>query len=73
MKAYFSGLILALMLCIGCLPSTTQSRRDEKLPELPFREEVKHVPAVSPDGINEKNAWQRAKQLRAEIEADTGR
>jgi hypothetical protein len=73
MKGLLSGLILALLLCIGCLPSSPNTRREDKLPELDFREAEPTVPTVSADGINEKNAWERAKQLRAEIQADSGR
>jgi len=71
MRVFLCGGMLALLVCVGCLPSSSPIRREEKLPELPFREKPKAVPTVSPEGIDEKNAWQRAKALRAEIEADS--
>ena len=84
MKSLFSGLILGLLLCIGCLPVTHNAVREEKLPDIGFREGDKaattvaksvpvNVPETSPERIDDKNAWERAKQLRAELQADSGR
>ena len=64
-----------LLLCtvltnVGCLASML--RQEQKPPEVKLQEPPP-PPPVTADGINEKNAAQRARQLREEIERDLNR
>jgi hypothetical protein len=65
--------VLLLVLAVGCLPADNNHRREDKMPELPYRQVEAPRIETSPDNIDEENAWKIAKQLRAELLAESGR
>jgi hypothetical protein len=59
-------LLFAVLLSVGCLPFQVR-KPDEKVQDVPYRSE-KASPVVTAESINEGNAAQKAKELRAELE-----
>ena len=64
-----AGLLLAAT--VGCLPPFTV-QEPEKAPASQFRSAAP-APPVTADSVTEKNALEKAQELRAELEHDAAR
>lgn len=59
--------LFALLTSVGCLPNHRIKPEDKAPPQVPYRSE-KAAPVVTASSINEKNAAQKARELREELE-----
>jgi hypothetical protein len=67
MKRIGYGLILTGLTLAGCAPTMTFFQDDKKPPQVEMKP-LPTPPAVTPDTVSEKNAADKAKALREEIE-----
>ena len=73
MRTVYYGLMLAALLCAGCVTPNFVWPEDNPATPPPQAEPVvrKHVPAVRPDQVTSENAGEKVQALEEELNSDS--